>query len=177
MYFDSFNKINYPVDVNGNTIMKTIVDITTNVRLSQEMIDQTVNYNYSTLTDGETPEITAYEAYDDPYQHHLVILANDRFDHRESYPLTSSEFDSYVNEKYSNPYGIHHYEDINGNIVDNLYNDNQDNDVVYPKNIIPITNIEYETRINEEKRRIRTIKPQLVSTVNQLIDDTINANS
>ena len=176
MFFDQYPKISYPFTFGGNVIYKQMVDITTNVRLDQQTLDSVINYNYDVVNDGATPEVISYNSYKTPFNHHLIILANDnREDWRESYPLTSTEFESYIKEKYANPYGIHHFEDPQGNEIDNLY-DNSDGTgarVSYPKNVIPITNYEYESRLNENKRYTKIIKPELTDTVNQLIKEKI----
>lgn len=175
MFFESFPQISYPVEIENKTVYKQLVDISTNVRLSDDTLNNVVNYNYRVLVDGETPEITAYETYSDPFEHHLVILANDRYDIAEAYPLTHLEFEKFVNEKYSNPFAIHHFEDVNGNVVDNLFQTSDDG-YSYPKNVIPITNYEYESRLNEQRRAVRVIRPEYAATVDGLINDSIDVN-
>ena len=164
----------YPFKIGENTINKQIVDITANVRLNQQTLDNFVNYDYDVTTDGDTPEIISYNKYGTSFNHHLIILANDKYDWRESTPLTATEFESYINEKYSDPYGIHHYEDPQGNEIDNIYSDSNDSNFAYPKNVIPITNYEYETRLNEAKRPIKIIKPKYTELVNDLITSNLN---
>lgn len=173
MFFSKYPKINYPFTINGNDIIKEVVDITSNIRLTKDTIDNLVNYNYDVIRDGETPEIISYNSYGTAFNHHLIILANDKFDWRESTPLTSQEFENYVNEKYANPYGIHHFEDPAGNEIDNIYSDSGDSDFAYPKNVIPVTNYEYETRLNEDKRPVKIIKPQYTEIVNDMITSSL----
>lgn len=158
----------YPYTVKDKTVYKQVVDITANVRPSDEMMNTIVNYYQDVITEGETPETVAYEYYANTFDHHLVIIANQMYDHKNDIPLTQRELEDYINEKYAYPYAIHHYEDPNGNIVDNLFDDGTD-DQPYPKNVIPITNYEYESRLNESKRGIRVIKPAIADTVTELI--------
>lgn len=176
-FFDQYPKIDYPFQFGDNrTIYKQLVDITTNVRLDQDTLNNVINYNYDVVTDGSTPEIISYNNYNTTFNHLLIILANDnKEDWRNSTPLTASEFDSYINEKYANPYGIHHFEDPQGNEIDNIYNDSSDttSQISYPKNVIPVTNYEYEARLNEQKRAVRIVRPELTEMVNQLIKEKI----
>lgn len=172
--FDLYPTVYYPLDIKGQTILKKVSDITSNVRLTQKAINNTLNYDHRVLGDGESFEIVANEVYQDPTNHVLVMLANDMFDWRDDVPLTPIEFQSMINEKYSDPNGIHHYEDVDGNIVDNLWDEgDEQNEFAYPKNIIPITNYDYEMRINEAKRVIKVIKPQHSSLVNGLIKEKL----
>ena len=178
MFFDQYPKIDYPFEFNGNVLYKQMVDITTNVRLDQATLDNVINYNYDVANDGETPEVISYNNYQTPFNHMLIILANNKEDWRESTPLTAGEFDSYISEKYANPYGIHHYEDPYGNEIDNIYNESDDrtSSISYPKNVIPITNYEYESRLNEAKRPIKIVRPELTDVDNQLIKEKIVNN-
>ena len=173
MFFSKYPKISYPFTINNQPIIKQMVDITANIRLTQQTLQNVVNYDYDVMHDGETPEIVSYNNYGTAFNHQLIIIANDKFDWRESTPLTSQEFENYINEKYADPYGIHHYEDVNGNEIDNIYSDNNDDDFAYPKNVIPITNYEYEMRLNEAKRPIKIVKPQYTGIVNDLITSSL----
>lgn len=177
-FFSQYPKIDYPFDFGDNRMYKQMVDITTNIRMTQQTLSNAFNYNYTVIRDGESPEIVSYNEYGTTGNHHLVIMANALFDWRESYPLTAQEFESYIKEKYANPYGIHHFEDPEGNEIDNLYNDgnSHSDNVSYPKNVIPITNYEYESRINEAKRGLKLVKPEYTAIVNDLIKDEISNN-
>lgn len=172
--FSKYPKIDYPFEIGDQTITKTMVDITANVRLTKETIDNLINYDYDVTSDDDTPEIISYNKYGTAFNHHLVIIANDKYDWRESTPLSPYELEQYVHEKYANPYGIHHYEDPQGNEIDNIYSDSGDNDFAYPKNVIPVTNYEYETRINEARRPVKIIKPQYSEIVNNLITGNLS---
>lgn len=80
--FELYPTLYYPLDVNGKTVYKNVSDITSNIRLTQKTIDTALNYDQRVLGDGETFDITANEVYEDPQNHILVMLANDRFDWR-----------------------------------------------------------------------------------------------
>ena len=40
----------------------------------------------------------------------MVLLINNVTDRYHDWPMSEQQFSTYVNEKYSNPDGIHHYE-------------------------------------------------------------------
>lgn len=175
--FNKYNKILYPIITNedDNTITwKRLADITTNIRVEPKLIDEWVNYDSRILIDGEMPEITANEVYDNPYYHYAVMIANDRFDWRNDFPLTAAELQEFIKEKYAEPNAIHHFEDVDGNVVDNIFSLDESSEFSYPKNIIPITNTEYEARINEQKRNIKVVRPQYMSTVKTMIENKVN---
>lgn len=175
--FTKYKTINYPIEINGKTVYKTVRDITTNIRPKPSIMNDYVNFEPRTLIDGETFEITANEEYSNPKYHYLVMLANDSYDWREDRPLTQYELDQTINEKYTDPNAVHHYIDIDGNVIENIFDDGSDIGQCYPKNVIPVTNREYEQEKNDNNRYIRIITPKYVSTAVSIIEDTLKESN
>ena len=151
MYFDRFKDIYYEFNINGKKVLKTVKDITTNVRFRKELLSQVTLYDEYDIQEGETPDIIAAKYYGSSQYHWVVMLANERFDYINDFPLTQYAFELYTQDKYGESlYDTHHYEDSNGFIVDSGY---------------PVSNYEYEHRINESKRRIKLISPRMLSTI------------
>lgn len=116
--FENYKNIYYPfTDSDGEVFYKVVKDITENLKIRQDAIDVIELFEYYNLRDNETPEIVASKYYNDPKLHYLVLLANQRYDWRNDFPLTTQQLREYVNESYANPHGIHHFEDVDGNIV------------------------------------------------------------
>lgn len=161
--FNGYNVIDYPVKMGDEVLYTKLRDITTNVRIQEELVKYLSVYDYKILQNGQTPEMVAHHQYNNSKLHYLVILANELYDWREAYPLTDAEFNDYVEEKYLHPENVHHYEDVEGNW-------RQWGDGEY---VIPITNREYEYLLNEAKRHIKLIKTEygqrVVDTLRTLI--------
>ena len=87
------------------------------------------------------------------------MLVNDITDRYHDWPLSGAQFNQFVDEKYSNPDGIHHYEisqdSGDTSIVIDIGTDNTD----YPT-ATPITNREYEESEQDRKRKIRLLDPR-----------------
>lgn len=116
--FQNYKNIYYPFkDSDGEIFYKVVKDITENLKIRQDAIDVLELFEYYNLRDNETPEVVASKYYNDPKLHYLVLLANQRYDWRNDFPLTAQQLREYVNESYVNPQGIHHFEDADGNIV------------------------------------------------------------
>jgi len=83
---------------------------------------------------------------------------------RYDWPLDQVALSQYVNDKYSNPDGIHHYE-INATSGDttNKLIVSSDTD-----GATAITNYEYEENENDKKRRIRLLDRAYVT---KFVDD------
>ena len=155
------------IDKDGRPTLKVLKDITTNVRMIRSVLENVTMYDEYDIVDGETPEIIAAKIYGNPLYHWVIMLANDKQDYREDFPLDYNNLMKKVKSIYGDTdeqiYGIHHYEAVIVNNNDNIYVVNSD----YP-GAYSVTNFDYEERVNEEKRRIKIIaKPVLDSVLKQ----------
>ena len=155
MYFKDFPKILYEFKVGSTDQTAIVSDITRNIRFRRDVLANVSLYDEYDIMDGETPEIIAEKVYGNAEYHWIIMLANDRYDYLEDFPLSSYELEKNITAKYpSNEYGTHHYEDADGYVV----NSNT-------SGAVSVSNYEYETRRNESKRRIKIVSPNLIGTI------------
>lgn len=180
-YFNNFAVDAYDFQITTDTSRKTylVVDIIRNVRIKKETLENILIYDLYTINDGETPELISERLYGSPFYHWTLMLFNERFDYLSDFPLAQRELEEYVDTKYDSGEGIHHYEtrQVNnssgrtllqpGLIVDSsftfTYTDSSVQ-ITLPNSqcTIPITNYEYEERVNEEKRTIKVLAPEVM---------------
>jgi len=151
MYFSKFPAIYYQFIINGKPELRAVKDITTNVRFRKQLLSQVSLYDEYDIKEGETPDIIAAKYYGSSEYHWVVMLANERFDYLNDFPLDYYRLELYTKDKYGDDlYDVHHYEDADGYVVNTGY---------------PVSNYEYEERQNEKKRRIKLISPSLLSKI------------
>lgn len=141
----------------SKTITKAILmkDVTRNIRFRRDVLANVTVYDEYDIVDGETPEIIAEKVYGNAEYHWIVMLANDRYDYRNDFPLTYVDLQRYIQDKYdAQADAIHHYLDARGYFVDSDF-----------PGAVSVSNRQYEENINESKRRIKIISPQLVNTI------------
>lgn len=153
MYFENFPHIYYDFEINGVTQLKVVKDITQNVRVRKAVLENVTLYDEYDIRDGETPEIIAAKVYGSPTYHWVIMLCNQRFDYLKDFPMSQRVLEEYVADTYENPYGTHHYE-LDGIVVDSG-----------TPEAYAVSNYEYEDRLNESKRRIKLISPDLLSSI------------
>lgn len=116
MYFSNFPKIYYdfPQDATS-TKLQILTDITTNVRIRKEVLENITVYDEYDIQEGETPEIIAEKMYGNPEYHWIIMLANQRYDYLKDFPMSSFELDAFIKDKYGidSVNDIHHYEKDN----------------------------------------------------------------
>lgn len=138
-----------------NTKAWAVTDITRNIRFRRDILADITVYDYYDIVDGETPEIVAEKVYGNAQYHWIVMLANERYDYIGDWPLTQPALDQYVTDKYGSAAdSVHHYVDYKGFIVSS--------DI---PGATSVSNRQYEESINNSKRTIKIISPQLISTV------------
>ena len=170
MYFDSFPVIRY-----GSTdgTIKNVTNLLRRVAIRSKLKTNVSFFDTYDVKNGETPEIIADKLYDDPKLHWIIMLLNNVTDRYHDWPMSEQQFNSYLNEKYSNPDGIHHYE------ISQESGDTTQKIEVYDPELISsdtdaytsataITNREFEESEQDKKRKIRLLDPVFVD---QFVDE------
>ena len=166
MYFDSFPVI--PYDAKGNLEYKDVTNLLRRVGLRAKVRSNTLLYDTYDVKEGETPEIIAHKLYGDAELHWVILLVNDITDRYHQWPMSGGQFLNYINDKYSNPDAIHHYEttQTSGDTKVKVEVFNEVDDDAYT-GLTPITNREFEEQEQDKRRKIRLLDP---SFVEQFID-------
>lgn len=156
MYFSKLPEIYYNFPVGDRDTLMVVRDITANVRVVKEVLQNITLYDEYDIIDGETPEIISSKLYGSPAYHWTIMIANDKYDYRSDFPLPYDRLEQFVKEKYGEEqmYVIHHYENEEGYIV------NSDH-----PNATPISNMDYEDTVNEAKRRIKVVSVEILQQI------------
>jgi hypothetical protein len=152
-YFKKFPKIYYTLREKNVDVFKVVSDITQNVRVRKEVLSNITLWEYYDMKDGETPEILAEKVYGNASLHWVIMLANERYDVYNDFPLEWAQLEEHINRKYENPYAIREYRK-DGFVVDSTV-----------AGASAVTNRDYEISLNDAKRRIKLIAPSLINRV------------
>jgi len=159
MYFAQFPTI--PYDSTGTGKSKDVKNLLRRVGLRQKVKVNTMFFDTYDVKNGETPESIAFKLYDNAELHWVVMLVNNITDRFHDWPMTEAQFLNFINDKYSNPDAVHHYEieqeSGDTSIKINISTDNTD----YPTATL-ITNYEHEQEVQDNKRKIRLLDPSFV---------------
>lgn len=154
-----FKRFPFILDYNIQGRSVTGMDMTIRTKISEEDKQNQRLFIWYDVVNGETPEMIADRVYEDASLYWVILLFNDIFDIDNQWPLSDYDLDNYINRKYEDPYGTHHYESAStGAIVDY-------NHISYDR--IKVTNREYEIRLNDNKRRVKIPAPEFVPMIVQ----------
>ena len=137
------------------------------------------------IRNNDRPDNVAFDFYEDSNLDWLVLVCNNIINIQTEWPMDQNDLDAYLLDKYGNYEslysGIHHYETTevrdNQNIVIvpeglQVESDYQitfyDNDLetqVTKTPVKSVTNYEYETLIEDDKRNIFLLKPDYINVV------------
>ena len=159
MYFSAFPII--PYDSIGDYNFKDVTNLLRRVRLRAKVKTNTMLFDTYDVKEGETPEMIADKLYGDPELHWVVLFVNSITDRYHQWPMSSSQFLAFINDKYSNVDATHHYEisQTSGDttIKINVGTVNTD----YPAATL-ITNFEYEEARQDTLRKVRLLDPDYI---------------
>ena len=152
--------------------------------------DATLFTKYQVRGD-DRPDNVAFKFYGDENLDWLVMLSNNILNLQNEWPLLQAEFDRYLIDKYETYEKlneVHHYETIEvksstgvvivpaGLTVDSDYSVTYFDWIaeleVTENNIVtPITNLEYEEKLDDEKRNIFLLKQEYIGVIKGDIDN------
>jgi hypothetical protein len=159
MYFSFFPKGTY--DLKGDGVEKAVTNLLARVKVKSEVLDESSLYDLYDIPEGDTPEITALKHFGNPMYHWIILLTNNITDRYYDWPLTTYEFENYINDKYTNPDGVHHYEitQSSGKTKGEGPSDYEHKLIVNSTvpNAEVVTNRDYEQRIQDQKRQIKLL--------------------
>ena len=159
MYFSFFPKGTY--DLKGDGVGKAVTNLLARVKVRSKVIDEASLYDLYDIPEGDTPEITALKHFGSPMYHWIILLTNNITDRFYGWPLTTYEFENYINDKYTNPDGVHHYEitQSSGKTKGEGPSDYEHKLIVNSTvpNAEVVTNRDYEQRIQDQKRQIKLL--------------------
>jgi hypothetical protein len=185
-YFRELPNISYISrlpDVSSNEEYITVKNLFKRAKLRTDIVNIITAFNYYQVEDNQRPEVVASKLYNDPELDWVILITNNITNVREQWPLSNNDLYNYMLDKYGTEQSlssIHHYETIevkdeydrlvvpSGLQVDSNFTVTYtkfDNTLSTISPVKQVTNYEYETDINEEKRKIRVLKPAYLSVV------------
>ena len=140
---------------------------------------------------NDRPDNVAFQVYNDSTLDWLVLIANNIVNIQNEWPISNMDFDELMLDKYGSYdtlfNGIHHYETIEvkdardvkivnaGLKVESNYSvtffDERADQMKTVTPTIPVTNYQYEQKVNEDKRNIYLLQPRYVQVVRDDLED------
>ena len=158
-------------------------------KLREDIFQDLAFFTKYKIEGDDRPDNVAFKVYGDSTLDWLVLICNNVVNIQTEWPLTQQEFDTFLLGKYGDYEtlygGIHHYEtpeiknsqgvtivpaglQVQSDYSISFYDYFIDSVETYNNIAIPVTNYEYEEKIENDKRNIFVLKPRYLNVV---IDD------
>lgn len=154
MYFHNFPTTSY--DPTGSGFTNQIQDILIRVKVREWIKNNGALFSKYIISEGDRPEIVAFKLYGDVQYAWVVLMFNQIINSYYEWPLGRRSFDSYVKEKYTNPYAVNHYEitqESGGDWIKITV------ELADHPSATAVTNLEYEQNKQDKLSKIRILKP------------------
>ena len=145
--------------------------------LAEEFEKYITSFETFYVSDDVRPDNLANTVYGDPTLDWLILLVNNITDVYSQWPKSTNDLNEYIQSQYTNPDAVHHWETNKVMLSDGTteyiregIEVNEDFLVVMPNgdtltkeaSIYPVSNAEHETYLNEQKRLITFLNPNMV---------------
>ena len=163
-YFSRFPMMVY--DMKNNNNYKLLPDILRRVKQRNAIASGQFIFDTYDVRNGEKPEDVAFKWFGDPELHWVILMTNNVTDRYYDWPMNQAQFAEYLDDKYSNPDAIHHYEVTKDSgrttgqgpsDYSHLVEVNSDTD-----NAVSVSFREYEEREQDQKRQIQLLNKSLL---------------
>ena len=153
-------------DIKGDKVRKLMPNILRRVKLRASIKSGGMLFDKYDVKEGEKPEDVAFKWFGDPELHWVILMTNNVTDRYYDWPMNQAQFAEYLNDKYSNPDAIHHYEVTKDSgrttgqgpsDYSHLVEVNSDTD-----NAVSVSFREYEEREQDKKRQIQLLNKSLL---------------
>ena len=105
-YFNSFPKIYY--DAVGKGDYKLVTNLLRRVQIKRGLKDSGALFDLYDIMGEDTPESVSEQYYGDQQYYWIILLFNDVKDRFYDWPLTATQFEKYVQDKYSDVNDVYH---------------------------------------------------------------------
>ena len=180
-YFRQLPDLDYPSLKNDRTSAydyEVVKNIFKRAVMREDIMNDVVNFTKYSVQDDERPDQIAYDFYNDAGLDWVILTTNNIVHVRDEWPMGNQDFLTYLNAKYTAEEltNIHHYEtkeitDSRARVIQRkgLYVQS-DHSITYLDNgvtktaseITQVTFLENETNLNDDKREINILKPELL---------------
>jgi hypothetical protein len=155
-------------------------------KLREDIFQNLAFFEKYKIVGDDRPDNVAFEIYNDSSLDWIVLLSNNILNVQSEWPLPQTDFDRFVLDKYGDYdtlyNGIHHYEteevknrqgvtivpaglQVDSSYSVSYYDFFTDLQVTTGNLAIPVTNYEYEEKVENDKRNIFILKPRYLNIV------------
>jgi len=184
-YFRDLPNLLYPSFLPEKTSSLDFIEVKNvfrRIKVRDDLFNNFVVFDKYNIPEGARPDTVAEDVFGSPNFDWVVLTVAGILNVRNEWPLSNRDLYKYTNNKYGNSLNSNKFFETTevkdatgrlilpkGKVVDSNFTipkPGEPNATLNP--VVGITNYEYETRLNEEKRNINILRKEYL---NQFVDD------
>jgi hypothetical protein len=187
----NFEYVSRTADTKNISEYRTVKNLFKKGKLRDDIFGDLTFFTKYQIIGDDRPDNVAYEVYGDETLDWLILLSNNILNVQTEWPLTQDSFQNFLINKYGSDeiiFETHHYETTRiidssgvtivpaGLIVDSnysveYYDSNLESYVTKTNIAVPVTNYDYESKIEDAKRNIFVLKADYINVVLNDMDE------
>ena len=191
-YFRKLPNLSYPSLANDRKSAydyQIVKNLFKRAVLRDDVTNEITNFTRYSVEGDERADQIAYKFYGDSGLDWIILTSNNIIHVRDEWPMSSRDFLTYLNEKYTSDQlsNVHHYEtreirDSSNTLIqkagvrvksDHSVTYVDDGSTVTKSSIKTVSYLQHETDLNDAKRNILVLREDYVSTVLRDIGDVM----
>jgi hypothetical protein len=180
-----FQYVNRTPDAQSISDYQTVKNLFKRGKLREDIFGNLSFFTKYKIVGDERPDNVAYKFYDDETLDWIILLANNILNVQTEWPVPQSGFDNFLLEKYGsyqNANAVRHYETtqvvnssgitiipagliVPSNFSTSYFDDRLGRKVTVRNFTVPITNYQYEQKIEDDKRNIFVLKARYLNVI------------
>ena len=179
-YFTSFPTVQYDTTGKAPNQYQTVKNIMTRQKLKASIVEDITAYYPYFVQEGERVDTVSYNYYGTTDYAYLILLINNIIDPLFDWPLSSRDFDNYMNNKYGNIEAAqgetkYYYQIVRAEVPQTNYSDRVDEvklivdqttyDSLDSNVRKTVSSYDYEVELNDLKRYVKVIDRDIITNV------------
>jgi hypothetical protein len=186
-----FEYVSRTADTKNISEYRTVKNLFKRGKLRDDIFGDLTFFTKYQIVGDDRPDNVAYEVYRDETLDWLILLSNNILNVQTEWPLTQDSFQNFLINKYGSDekiFGIHHYETtqvidssgviivpagltVDSNYSVEYYDSRLESYITKTNIVIPVTNYDYESKIENAKRNIFVLKGDYLNLVLNDLDE------
>jgi len=187
----NFEYVSRTADTKNISEYRTVKNLFKRGKLRDDIFGDLTFFTKYQIIGDDRPDNVAYEVYRDETLDWLILLSNNILNVQTEWPLTQDSFQNFLINKYGSDekiFGIHHYETtqvidssgviivpagltVDSNYSVEYYDSRLESYITKTNIVIPVTNYDYESKIENAKRNIFVLKGDYLNLVLNDLDE------
>ena len=186
-----FEYVSRTADAKNISEYMTVKNLFKRAKIRDDIFNDATAFTQYKIIGDDRPDNVAFDVYEDSSLDWLILLSNNIINIQTEWPMTQQSFDNYLLNKYGtydSIYSVHHYEtklilnsggipmlrpgiQVSADYTLEYFDVYSEQNITVNDTTTPVTNYEYEEKIQDNLRNISVLKSEYLTEVFNDMED------